>query len=129
MKNTIFCIGLAFFTLSSCANKEKDPLPAVIWSYNCVELAPFEGAYRLTGICCEYALLPSLSLDENKSFKVKGSYHSFTGAGFSNVPIEIIGDLSSDNSTLTLKYSVNSQESVFELKPGKAKMLCQCGCD
>lgn len=126
MRNIALYIWIAIFALSSC--KSKNPLPTETWSSGCVELAPFEGAYRLTGVCCEFVLLPIIKINEERAFKVKGSYHSFTGAGFSNIPIEISGDLSPDNKTLTLRYSVNTQENQFVLKPGKAIIMCDCVC-
>ncbi|GHB58947.1 hypothetical protein [Persicitalea jodogahamensis] len=123
---------LPFFLCSLCililGCKSKDPLPAEVWSSDCVELAPFEGAYRLTGVCCEYVLLPAIETNKKRTFKVKGSYHSFTGAGYTDIPIEITGNLAPNDTTLTLKYAVNSQENVFVLNPGSAEMKCQCFC-
>lgn len=127
MKKRLFFLWLPAVTLSSC--KSKDPLPAEIWSLGCVELAPFEGAFRLTGLCCEYVLLPAIKINKERSFKVKGSYHSFTGAGFSNIPVEVSGDLSPNSKVLILRYSVNAQSSLFVLKPGKAEKKRQCFCD
>ncbi len=126
MKNLSLFLWLPFILFSGC--KSQDPLPAEVWSSDCVELAPFEGAYRLTGVCCEYVLLPAIETNKKRSFKVKGSYHSFTGAGYTDIPIEIMGNLAPNDTTLTLRYSVNSQESVFVLNPGKAEMKCQCFC-
>lgn len=128
MKKLLLFLWLLTIFLSSCKPK-TDPLPAGIWSSGCIELAPFEGAYRLNGMCCEYVLLPAIKTNKERSFKVKGSFHSFTGAGFSNIPIEISGDLSPDSETLTLRYSVNGRSDLFVLKPGKAEKECQCFCD
>ena len=107
----------------------SEVLPTDIWSEGCIELAPYQGDYRLAGMCCEYLLLPTLELTKSKSFAVKGSYHSFTGAGFSNVPIQVRGQLSPDGTELTIGYSLNASPVTHKLTAGRAKLACQCGCD
>ncbi len=119
---------LGWFVLLSCSPK-TEPLPVDSWVGGCIELAPYEGAYRLTGICCEYIVLPEIKLDNNRSFAVKGTYFTFTGAGFANIPILIRGQLAPDGSTLTISYSVNSVLATYTLRPGKATAVCFCACD
>ncbi|GAB3889276.1 hypothetical protein GCM10028825_23610 [Spirosoma agri] len=106
-----------------------DVLPTDTWSEGCIALTPYQGAYRLSGMCCEYLLLPALELTKSKLFVVRGSYHSFTGAGFSNVPIQVKGQLSADEKELVIAYSLNSTPVTHRLAPGPAKTACTCFCD
>ncbi len=126
---TRLVILLLLMTLVLGCKSGTDVLPSEIWSSGCVQLAPYQGGYQLTGICCTYVLLPPLKLTRQGSFTVAGSYHSFTGAGFSNVPISITGNLSSDKTTLTVRYSTGTVPEVYILKPGPATVICSCGCD
>jgi hypothetical protein len=128
MKKNVGLWWLIVIILSSC-NSKTDVLPTEIWSAGCVELAPNQGEYRLSGMCCAYVLFPELKLTRKGSFKVNGTYHAYTGAGYSSIPIEIDGTLSSNRETLTLRYSVNSDPKIHQLQPGPALVSCYCACD
>ncbi|QDK81582.1 hypothetical protein EXU85_24410 [Spirosoma sp. KCTC 42546] len=88
-----------------------------------------QGAYRLTGLCCEYIILPEIKLDNNRAFSTQGTYFTFTGAGFASIPITISGQVSLNGNLLTIRYSVNSTLATYSLRPGKATMAYLCGCD
>ena len=129
MKNPValFCVIVSI--LWSCQGSQPSVPPSQIWSEGCVQLAPDQGDYRLNGMCCEYVLLPGIDLTASSFFVVDGTYHSFTGAGFSSTPITITGSVSPDKNTLILHYSVNSVPAVYSLKPGPARIACDCYCD
>lgn len=112
--------------LLSC--NPKDPLPTNTWSQGCAQLTPDSQGYRLSGMCCAYLTLPQLELNKNRQFSVKANLFTFTGAGFASVPITVNGELSSDESTLTISYSTNSMTTTYQLRPGIAKIACDCGC-
>ncbi|MGA0559307.1 hypothetical protein ACO2Q8_21790 [Larkinella sp. VNQ87] len=124
MNGKTVLLGVLICLLGNCRSK-TEVLPSEVWSEGCAELAPYQGGYRLSGMCCEYVLLPG---PLSRSFQVNGTYHGFTGAGFSNIPIAITGTALSDT-TLVLSYSVNTKTSTFTLKPGRARMACNCACD
>ncbi|WP_381528686.1 hypothetical protein [Spirosoma soli] len=121
-------LGILWVCLLSCQPKEE-PLPVSVWSQACVELAPYQQGYRLSGICCEYIILPQLRLDRNKQFSVKAEYFTFTGAGFAGRPISVNGNLSANGQVLTISYSTGATVTTHELKPGAATAFCYCGCD
>lgn len=128
MKNLLALILLSAVLLMGCQSK-SDVLPTDVWSQGCAQLAPNKGGYLLSGICCTYVLFPLIKLTHTGSFAVDGSYHSFTGAGVSDVPTRIMGQVAPDRSTLTLQYTVNGAVSTFILRPGYATSFCYCGCD
>ncbi|GAB4016266.1 hypothetical protein [Spirosoma koreense] len=122
----LLCIiwALAF----SCSPK-SDPLPADRWAEGCIQLAPYEGAYRLSGMCCSYVSIPEIKLDPNRTFVSKGTFSTFTGAGFADFPATVSGQLSADGTTLTISYYVNSFQTTYTLRAGQAAVACLCGCD
>jgi hypothetical protein len=126
-QNLLFLIIITVMMIECRSN--TDVLPTGVWSAGCVELAPYQGSYRLSGMCCAYLLIPKIELNQARSFTVTGSYHAFTGAGFSNVPILITGQLSSNGNELTIGYSLNSSPVTYRLTSGPAKLACFCGCD
>ncbi|GAB4051819.1 hypothetical protein [Spirosoma litoris] len=123
---------LAYFfiwTVALGCSPKTDPLPVDTWADGCIELAPYQGAYRLTGVCCEYITLPDIKLDSKGAFATKGTYSTFTGAGFADSPILIQGQLAPNGAALTISYTVNATLATYTLKPGKRTMACLCGCD
>ena len=126
----LFCINWVVF--SGCSSKTEprtEPLPSLTWAQGCVELAPDQGTYRLTGLCCTSISFPSINLNKNRTFSVTATYFTFNGAGFINFPVVVNGDLSPDESTLILNYSINSTLTSHTLKLGQPKVSCDCGCD
>lgn len=123
----LFCALLA--TLSGC-HSNTHVVPSEIWSAGCIELAPYQGSYRLSGMCCEYVLLPQIKLATGRSFAVNGTHHSYTGAGFNSTAIIIRGKIAPDT-TLTLSYSLphRTTPDTYRLRQGPAQVSCQCGCD
>ena len=112
--------------LTSC--NPKDPLPTTTWSEGSVQLAPDSDGFRLSGLCCAYAILPKIELNRKQKFSVKSDYYVFTGAGFSSVPIQIDGELSSDGRILTISYPRGSSVTTHRLQPGVATSQSNCGC-
>ena len=136
MKRCLLIIILSYLILSGCSPKSEpsptgpgSPLPTDTWSQSCVELSPYQGINRLRGMCCSYVTFPNVSLDNNRSFSVAGTYYTFNGAGYINYPVTLSGKLSADATTLTISYSVNGVLSTYTLKPGQATASCYCGCD
>ncbi|GAB3921160.1 hypothetical protein [Larkinella terrae] len=113
--------------VSGCQS-QTDVFPTDTWSEGCVELATNQGEYRLSGMCCAYAVFPLIDKAPKGSFKVSGRYYSFNGVEYASIPIEITGELTSKDPTLILSYTVGSQSKVHRLKPGRATMSCYCGC-
>jgi hypothetical protein len=126
MKAIPAVLWLALYLLSGCQSRVA---PSDVWAEGCIELVPHQGGYLLRGVCCEYVLLPDLKTIRQGSFTAKGTYHSYTGAGFSSTPTEVRGVLSSGGKLLTVAYTVHSQQSRYQLKPGRATVICDCGCD
>ncbi|RRB14045.1 hypothetical protein [Larkinella knui] len=127
MKKKLTFWVLGVLILSSCHSR-TEILPSEAWSEGCVELAAYQKGYRLSGICCAYLLFPMIKQGQNGTFKVKGSYHFFTGVGYESIPTEVVGVFSSPDTTLTLNYSTGTQSKIYRLKPGHAQMACNCGC-
>jgi hypothetical protein len=107
----------------------QDPLPVDTWSQGCIQLAPDPQGFRLSGMCCEYVILPQLKLNKNQQFVVSAEYFSFTGAGFAGRPIVVNGELSSNRKALTISYPLGTNVMTYHLKPGAATVSCFCGCD
>lgn len=128
MKNRLILLTAIVIIFAGC-HSETNVLPADIWSRNCIQLAPDQDGYRLTGMCCAYALIPKITLTKNGVFSVNGTYHTFTGAGFDSRPLAVEGYLSPDGKVLTIKYTVNSNSVTLLLSPGMATVSCYCGCD
>lgn len=126
-KNGLFLLAVAI-ALTACRSK-NEVLPSQIWSENCVELTPEQDGYRLSGECCEYAVLPALKINKKGAFSVEGTHHSFIGAGYNTIPIRVRGQVAEDKSTLTLRYSVNTLSKTYTFKPGPATIKCDCYCD
>ena len=127
VKSSSTVLFVLWLFLLSC--NSKDPLPSDTWSKGCIQLAPDPQGFRLTGMCCEYIILPPLKLDKNQQFSVKAQYFTFTGAGFASQPIITNGKLSGDGQTLTISYSTGTTVTTHELSPGAATVSCLCGCD
>lgn len=127
----LFCLILAI--LSGCKSpiSETHVLSPEVWSEGCVELAPYQGSYRLSGVCCENVLLPKIELNINRSFSVNGTHHSYTGAGFNSTNIIIQGQISPDDNVLTLRYVLPHRPApyTYRLTPNPAQLSCQCFCD
>ncbi|RZK35919.1 MAG: hypothetical protein EOO61_11170 [Hymenobacter sp.] len=115
-----------WIVLTGC--NPKDPLPTNVWSEGSVQLSPDSEGFRLSGLCCAYAILPKIELNRKQKFSVKSDYYVFTGAGFSSVPTQIEGELSSDGRTLTISYSTGSSVTTHRLQPGAATISSNCGC-
>ncbi len=126
-KILVLCLSILVNTFG--CHSETNVLPANTWSNGCMQLAPELEGYRLTGVCCEYVQMPKVALRGNNTFSVEGSYHSFTGAGFSNTPVQLTGYLSSDGNTLRIDYTINAHPVSYTLKLGPATASCTCGCD
>lgn len=126
-KLTAIVLVVLWVSLLSC--NSNDPLPLDTWSQGCIQLAPDPQGFRLTGVCCEYIILPQLRLDRNQRFSVKADYFTFTGAGFAGRPIIVNGELSGDGQTLTISYPTGTAVTTYELRPGAATIYCLCGCD
>lgn len=128
MKKIVVLLCALACVVSGCRSGTDLLLPMEIWSDGCVQLAPNKGAYRLSGMCCEYVSILEIQLARDGSFRVEGTYHSFTGAGFSSIPVRITGNLSQDKTTLTVNYP-GAPPGGYTLKPGPAKLACDCYCD
>jgi hypothetical protein len=120
----------AFFILSlmlaGCRVKDK-VLPLDIWSQDCVELAPYEEGYRLSGMCCSHLTLPQLSVNKKGIFITEGVYSSY---GIADTTIRVTGHISDADSLLTIAYSLDTLNiQKFRLKPGPRKKNCQCFCE
>lgn len=126
-KSSSILLFILWVSLLSCS--PKDPLPIDTWSKGCIQLAPDPQGFRLSGMCCEYIILPQLKLDKNQRFSLKAEYFTFTGAGFANQPIIVNGGLSGDGQKLTISYPTGTTVTTHELRPGAATMYCLCGCD
>ncbi|QMW06768.1 hypothetical protein [Spirosoma foliorum] len=83
--------------------------------FSTIELALYQGTYRLAGVCCEYNTLPNIKLDNKGAFATKGTYPTFTGAGFADSPILIQGQLALSSATLTISYTVNATLATYTL--------------
>ncbi|KAA9349245.1 hypothetical protein [Larkinella humicola] len=127
MKKRLTFWWLGLLTLSSCHSR-TEILPSEAWSEGCVELAPYQEGYRLSGMCCAYLLFPMVTQAQNGTFKVNGSYYSFSGVAYESVPAEVSGVYSSKDGILTLTYSAGTQSKIHKLKQGHAQMSCYCGC-
>jgi hypothetical protein len=128
MKTVSLLIFIACAFGFGCSSK-TEPLPTDTWSQGCIELAPYQGTYKLSGLCCTSINFPQLRLDKNRAFSVKGTYYTFNGAGIINFPLVVNGQLSPDASTLSLSYSINSTLTTHTLKPGDAIVSCDCSCN
>lgn len=127
MKGYVFLLLLIWACLA--CTREKEPLPAESWSSGCIELSPHNDDYRLAGMCCAYLILPTLQLDRNQSFYVKGRYNVFTGAGYAETPVVVSGRFIRPDNSLIMEYTINGQTITHTLKPGRATVACYCGCD
>lgn len=125
----ILILNVFILTLSFGCRSETNVLPANTWSNGCIQLAPNPEGYRLTGECCAYVQMPKVALLANNTFLVEGSYHSFTGAGFSNIPIQVTGSLSPDGNMLAIKYGQGAGFASHTLKLGPVTIACNCYCD
>ncbi|TLV02287.1 hypothetical protein [Dyadobacter luticola] len=114
--------------LSACTDGDKIA-PTTIWSAGCGTLAPKNGAYQFSGTCCEYTDLPNLSFRQGKTVTVDGTYHSFTGAGFTNEPVKITMIVSPDGNKLKLSFIAYGTLHEYDMVPGGAKMVCDCLCE
>lgn len=128
MKKYLILLAVIFVCFLGCRS-EMDLLPATAWSAGCIQLAPNEDGYRLSGMCCAYAQIPKVTLTRNRTFSVIGSYYAFTGAGYNSMPLEITGYLSPDGKTLTIDYLLNSVPVTYTLSLGYATVLCYCTCN
>lgn len=126
-KNLAFCLLIVVIGFS--CGSETNVLPANTWSNGCIQLAPDPEGYRLTGVCCEYVQIPKIALLGNNTFSTEGSYHSFTGAGYSNTPIQVTGYLFPDGNTLMINYGLNASSASYVLKLGPSTVTCDCYCD
>ena len=127
MKTISFLLFANYVFLSTCSFGQL--LPTDTWSQDCVELAPYQGTYKLSGLCCTSITLPQIDLDKTRFFLIIAMYYTFNGAGIINFPIAVNGELSLDRKTLILNYSINSILYTHILKPGKATTSCDCVCD
>lgn len=127
MKAVLLLFCVSYLTLSACSSK-LEPLPENVWSEGCAQFSRYQGSYKLLGLCCTSIIFPEIKLDKNKAFSVRATYSTFNGAGTTDLPLTVDGQLSDDGNTLTLKYSVNSVLTVNTLKLGRAIVSCDCGC-
>ena len=127
MKLALLLLFVSCVLWSGCS--PKDLLPNNTWSQGCAEFAPYQGTYRLSGLCCTNIVFPQISLDKNQSFSVKATYYTFNGAGTINFPLVVDGKLSPDRKILALSYSINSALTIHTLKLGRPIVSCDCGCD
>ena len=104
-------------------------LPSDTWSQDCVELAPYQGTDRLTGLCCTSITFPQIDLGKNRFFLVIATYYTFNGTGLINFPLVVNGELSAGGKVLTLSYWINGALTTHVLKRGKAVGSCHCVCD
>ncbi|WP_439583457.1 hypothetical protein [Dyadobacter bucti] len=124
--HAFFILGLM---LAGCRVKDK-VLPLDVWSQDCVELAPHENGYRLSGMCCSHLTLPQLNVNKKGIFITDGVYSSFTGAGFADTTLRVTGHMSEADSVLTIAYALDTLSiQKFRLKPGPRKKVCECFCD
>ncbi|SFE41715.1 hypothetical protein SAMN05216167_113146 [Spirosoma endophyticum] len=121
MRTTSLFVALVSIVLSSCSPKE--PLPEV-WSQSCVQLAPYQGIYRLTGMCCSTLDVPRIDVQSDLTFSTVGNLYTNRFADTAGRPILVTGNLSPDRSTLTIHYLTQS----YTLKPGYATASCYCVC-
>ena len=128
MKNIAILLCFVSLAMTGC-KPQTDVLPQGIWSEGCAQLSPDTAGYRLSGMCCTYVLFPNKLISANGALTVKGSTHSFTGAGFSNDPIDITIQKTVDGA-LVLSYPLPSvaAPTVFQLTPGPAIVACDCFC-
>lgn len=117
-----------FLSLNGCKSDREIP-PKGTWSEGCAVFSSFEDGYKLSGLCCEYLVFPKIKLKSNNSFTASASYHSFTGAGFSDVPVTVKGKLSKDEKTLGLSYEISGIAKSYSLKSDARIMYCSCYCD
>lgn len=125
-KSSALLLAILWVGLLSCRSEE--PLPVGVWSQACVQLSPDPQGFRLSGMCCEYIILPALKLDRNQQFSVNGEYFAFTGFGFASQLITVNGKLSANGRTLTISYPTGATVATYELRPGPATAFCYCGC-
>lgn len=108
---------------------ENIPLSAEVWADGCAELASFENKFRISGMCCEYILLPVIMTNRQGDFKLSANLYSYDGVGgYAEIPIRVSGNLSSTDTTLTLRYVAGGRENTLTLKPGKSILKCDCAC-
>ncbi len=128
MKN-IFVLAILFIALLSGCKSKDEVVPTEFWNEGCGELALSNGEYKLSGMCCEYVTFPKTKFKKGNTSTVDGSFHVFTGAGFSSVPVTITLKVSGDGDQLTVSFPLTNVPKVYNLVPGKAKMACDCFCD
>jgi len=124
---SIYFIAISLL-IYSC-NSNSDILPSEVWSGGCASLNPYKNGYKLSGMCCEYLIIPKLKFKENNSFLAKSSHYTYTGAGYQDVEVNLRGKLSENQDTLTLQYESAGKTISYVLTPGPAKVACMCGCD
>jgi hypothetical protein len=125
----IFALVLMFVTLLSGCKSKDEIVPTEIWNEGCGELAILNDEYRLSGLCCEYVTFPKTTFKKGHTRIVSGTYHTFTGAGFSHVPVPITLKVAEDGNQLTMSFTILTLTKTYNLVPGGAKMICDCFCD
>lgn len=113
----------------SCKNKEPERVPVEYWSTGCVEFAPENGGYKLSGMCCMWLELGVKEFRKGTTRAIKGTYHSFTGAGWAEFPAEATMKVSEAGDKVTIILPTTGPDQVYELTPGRAKTRCDCFCD
>lgn len=117
-----------FLSLNGCKS-DREISPTDVWSEGCAVFTSSEDGYKLSGLCCEYLVIPKIKLKSNNSFTASAYYYSYTGAGFSDVPVTVKGKLSKDEKTLDLSYEINGATKSYSLKAGATMVYCSCSCD
>ena len=123
-----FSIYFLAFLVFSC-NSNSDILPSEVWSEGCATLYRYKDGYKLSGMCCEYLIIPELKSSKNNSFSSKAKYYTYTGSGYHNAQVKVTAKLSVNQDTLTLNYETAGITKAHVLTPGPAKTACTCGCD
>ena len=125
---TIF-LFLFLIVLTAGCESEKDISPAEIWSAGCATFAPYEKEYRLSGMCCQYLVVPKIKIKKDNTFSAAAKLYTYNGSGFEDFSVTLNGRLSEDRESLDLNYRINGTTESFALKPGGATASCYCGCD
>jgi hypothetical protein len=129
MKRILAPLLILTTLLSACKSDDKIAPPVDVWTDQCANLTSVDGAYRLSGMCCEYLNFPLVKLRMGKTVHVTGSYHGFTGAGFSDIPVTIQLQVDPGGRELKLSYSIGDILKEYKLIADGPVVLCDCYCD